>query len=173
MASDWRNANRVAAERAAAAQRKQAADAERIRNSALDRVERFGAEARLLVSVALNTLAERNYEGIQQVSRERKTFFGGYKKEMLGAYPLCMLTVISHGDPIQRQTMLGADGSIWPWADSIDEFIQRIRDNEGRDHNRFPGPSPRSEPTSIAGLLKVIAGLKDLIDGRPSSLDQP
>lgn len=167
MASDWRKANRVAAERAAAAQRKQAADGARIRDSALDRVASLGAEARMLVSAALDALAERNYEGIQQVSRERKTFFGGYKKEMLGAYPLCVLTVTSHGDPIQRQTMLGADGSIWPWADSIDEFIQQIRDNEGRDRNRFPGPYPYSEPGSIAGLLKVIAGLKDLIDGHP------
>jgi hypothetical protein len=98
--------------------------------------------------------------------RERKTIFGGYKKEMFGAYPLCVMSVRTYGELVPRETMLGADGSIWPWEKSIDEYIRKVRECEGVEGDtRFA--SPNTEPYSIGGLRQVIAGLHNLI-GRDS-----
>jgi hypothetical protein len=157
--SNAREADRVAAQRAAAQRQAEADKQARARHATAQKINELAAEAARLIPLALEARASRNHEGIQQVQRERKTLFG-YKKEMIGAYWLCDLTKIYYGDQMPLPVHLGSDGSILPWG-SLQQYVGHVRDNEGVGSKRDFSYSP-SGPVTISGLIEIVAALKKL-----------
>lgn len=164
MTHDERAANRAAAERAEAqrkAYQSEIADATLRRRQQIDALARQAAE---LVPAALATCAQRNYEGIAELKRKRRTLFGGYKDERFGGYPLCTLMATSYGEQIPRETYLGADGSIWPWAKDLDEYVRLVRETEAVDGSNRK-PESAHGLFSIAAFETVVKSLQRLAAG--------
>lgn len=161
MAHDGRAANRAAAERAGAQRRAAVSEAAAAAQRRRQQIEALARQAEQLIPAALAACAQRDYEGIVQLTRKRKTLLGGYKDERFGAYPLCTLMAASHGEQFPSATFLGSDGSIWPWAKNLDEYVRLVRQNEAVDGGDRQ-PASEHGVFSIAAFRTVVDGLQKL-----------
>jgi hypothetical protein len=173
-----RPADRIAAERAAAAQQAKADARQAEADERREKILSLGHRAEPLIPAVLERLAADDYPGIEDVEAYVPRdgllrFVGKVRLTRAGAYKVFEYSYLeSHARPAGRGWVrLLSDGHLVVGRDaySVPQFVAEVIDREGLGPQ---GTYATFEPFSLAGLTKLVDALSRLAAG-PSTTSAP